>query len=356
MQNLADIIELFDLESYVNQTFPKTMSVGGVSDEIRVNCFSPNGCNGSDTKFHLYINCHKKRWICHRCGYGDSGQQPRTSSLVQFIADAEDLPVPIVIRRLYSITVPTPVADFEDQLLEKFQQVRKEPVPTPEIRLPKEFVKLSTVTPNSISSKAFLSYTNLRGFDAGDIVKFDVRFCPTDFYDSNRINWRGKIIFPIYDQDGVCRSAVGRSLVRKIVTNFPGTFISQFLWPNTRDNMEEIVLAEGVFDAHAVWKLTGLSSFATFGKHISENQQNLLYKMGVKRIILSWDKDARDQIERAVKKLSSSFRVELFPFRSSFWSTHDLGEAYELPRDSLLNEFRETVKPGSIEMAVWRLR
>ena len=87
MRDLDETIRSFDLESYLAVHFEDIRKVTSSSDEQRICCF-----NCTDTKHHMYINTVKKRWICFKCGYGDTRQFPGTGWLPRFMSDIEGHP------------------------------------------------------------------------------------------------------------------------------------------------------------------------------------------------------------------------------------------------------------------------
>lgn len=341
-RDLAKAVEHFNLEEYIEDNFSSARRVNSNQEEIQINCFAPGGCGGSDRHRHLYVNVTKKQWYCHKCGYGDSRQQSGTGSLVRFIADAEKKPYSAVIEMLLGMVVPTPDENLTDYLLRAFNPHLVEPkkITNKYIELPAEVKKL---TPHSKGN--YLGFAIARGVDYLDLTMHDIRYVEHYQFPQEEgekpFAWRWRVIFPVFDLEGKMRTAVGRTISKKekyAWAAWPGSEPAENLWPlgfwspyknewtpcDYRD--EHVVLTEGVFDAHAVNSLTSYYSVCTFGKKISDDQIQLLQKAGVERVILAWDKNAKTQIERAVKKLSGRFKLSVFPFESNLWDDYDFGD------------------------------
>lgn len=368
---LRRAIEHFDLAAYVHQTFdPVTEASSGT--ELRVNCFSPNGCNGSDTGQHLWINIEKKMWICYKCGYGSSHEQPGTGWLPQFIADAEGKPVMEIKRRLAGQVEPTPTEGLGELLEGLFQnqQLQQEVV---EIDLPKGFAPLAGCE-DRIWAKPYFHYLKKRGIPTSVLTAFDVRCC---FSSADR--WKGRLIFPIWDLDGNTRSATGRAISsfrepRWMV--WPKSDIQHTLWPlgiwaedGTWTSLREmglsqsarpLVLVEGIIDAIAVAKVGPYPALATFGHKISEQQLAVLQELAPKEIMLAWDYDARAKMVPMVKRLQGRFDlVSVIPFvGQNWWKEHDLGDLLTVDGGGLIlaNEMDQRVQVDSVEFVSWATR
>jgi hypothetical protein len=342
-EKLRRAIQNFDLESYVRATFDRVVPSG--SSELRVDCFAPKGCAGSDSHAHLWINIHKRAWICYKCGYGDPDVQKGTSFLPRFISDAERIPFPQAVDRIVKSSEVTP--DFEDLELalekmfehEEGTEEEEEIKPLRQIDLPKQFYQLSPATGRA--SQSFKSYAAKRGFPHDQQALYDVRYCISrlpslpERYQNTFVK---RIIFPIYDQQGICRSAVARdagaSWERPKWVNWPDTDLAHFFWPLGRwvggifhpnsMGLGRVVLTEGIIDAHAIREMTSRISFACFGKKLSDSQIDLLHENRVTEIMLAWDRDAKSKMIKMAEKLSGRFIVKVFPYQHEAWDRLDL--------------------------------
>jgi hypothetical protein len=370
--DLRRAIELFDLETYVEETFDYRKVVSN-HEEYQINCFSDE-CGGSDYHRHLYINVDKKRWVCFKCGYGDHREQPGTSSLVRFLADAEGEHKAVIINRLLNIVVPTPSTDLREVLAKAFEDQEEEVQEKRVISFPKQIYKLRDV---GSASTSYRNYILNRGFTLTDLAALDTRYVvkyafPLKEGQKRSFEWKWRVVFPVYDLEGECRSAVGRSITKKqenAWANWPDSDIRDVVWPLGHwdggkwvplQHCRCVVLTEGVMDAHAVNSLTDLRALCTFGKKLSDPQMDLLTDVGAERIILAWDRDAKSQIRRAVKRLSKRFEVFVFPFRAPGWRDFDFGDVlartmddHKQAADIMADELYHPLSVESPEFCSW---
>lgn len=367
-KRLSKIIGSYDLEAYIHANFDKVVPSG--SDELRVNCFSPNGCNGSDTKHHLWINIDKKAWICYKCGYGDNKTQKGTANLIRFMADAENVRYGVVRKRLLAQAITTQDGNLLDIIEEAFERLEEEPpeyVPT-SIKLPRQFYPMHGSKSRVVGK--FRSYATNRWFPEPAQQLYHMHFCVSkvpqleEKYQSTFIN---RIIWPVFDQEGTCRSAVARDILngnRPKYVNWPNTDIAHFFWPLSRwvngvffpnSMAERVVLTEGIPDAHAIRCLTPYLAFACFGKKISDEQIELLLRNRVREVVLAWDYDAKDKMMRAVDRLIPKFdRVFVFPFRHPAWTSSDFSDALGSSLgNQVTDEFRSAVDVQSGGYCSW---
>lgn len=372
-QRLYRAIQRFDLESYIESTFVKVVPSG--SSELRVDCFAPNGCNGEDSKAHLWINFTKRAWICYKCGYGDHSVQKGTGWIPRFIADAENIPIGVAINRILDVVDPTPSEDLADMLERMFEgeDVEAESDP-PSMAMPKQFHRLAGS--KGRSAQKFRAYAHSRGFGDDQIAAHDMRYCvapiPT-LPKKYRNTFVNRIIWPLYDEDEVLRSVVARDMSgspnRPKWVNWPDTEPSWFFWPLGRfvadkgwfpnSFPERVVLTEGIINAYAIECLTPLVARACFGKKISDEQVELLLRGRVREVILAWDYDAKDKMIKAIGKLNPHFSVRLFPYRHPAWrEDQDFGDALDKENplhEQVAPEMMNTVDPHSGEYIRWAI-
>lgn len=320
--SLRKAIARFDLEEYVRDTFDP---VEVVEDEHRIDCFS---CG--ESKQHLYVNTEKKVWICFKCGYGDGKQQPGTNSLIQFIADAEQISKKKVAERLLGQITKSQAEQLGDLLEGVFSKREvKEPEEPKEIVLPKSFRPVVSGGSPVFQAIDGFDYLKGRGLTTADMARHDIRYC-----DIGK-KWRKRVIFPVRNDKAVLCSAVGRSKLETAKSrwyNWPGTDIQSLLWPLTSMSPAmNIILVEGVFDAIAVRRFAPGYWYAnvlcTFGKKLSDKQIDVLHGQKPVSITLAWDFDARKNMIHAVDKLRGRFQnIKVFPHRSRIWSAHDFGD------------------------------
>lgn len=351
----------FDMLSFLETNFSPVVHATG--PEFRVNCFAPQGCGNSDNKQHLYINTETNKWYCFKCGYGSSEEYPKSNWLPTFIGDALNIPLPEVFRLYFQEDLTTtPCQSFKEALLKAFDPE--------EIVFEKKIISIPPYFRSLNSSSrlvpAFKKYANERGIKPYHVLKYDIRFC---FAGDNF--WKNRIIFPIYDREGVCRSIQGRLISE---SNFYSKWaiwkdsdIKYLLWPLGKFTQgqwkkikfhQSVVITEGILDALGLIRV-GYQAVCTFGKKISKEQIELLKELGVEEIVLAWDYDAKVQSKRYLNQLVNFFKVTLFPYRKKYWETHDLGDTLVLPKHEagamIIDELSQKIEISSYEMLTWLL-
>lgn len=335
LSRLQRALDNFDLRAYVEETFDDIIEAAEGS-ELRLNCFSPQGCARGDEKHKLYVNPDKKQWICFKCGYGTQ-DQPGTGSIVRFIADAEGIPPLLVRHRLMKASQPTPQEELEELIQGLFE-------PAPLVKPVARTVDLKAFHPlhgsKSKICSSFLKYLDSRGMTDNDVERYDIR------YTINKdlgFQWVYRVIFPIFDKFGTTRSASGRLIHDKPNRprwwHWPNTDIDQLLWPLTTVwggtkktclvQAIDVILTEGIFDAFAVNKLLPHKhAFCTFGHKLSPGQIRILKDLDVENVTLAWDRDSKKHMITAARNLEAAginARVIRF-LKESYWQHHDLGD------------------------------
>lgn len=326
-------IEDFDLREYVEEVFEDVIPANN-NEELRINCFAPNGCAKGDNKHKLYVNPGKKCWICFKCNYG-TNQQPGTNSLVRFIADAEGISPIMVRHRLARAVHPSPPEELADLLQNLFEPTPDLPRPEQQvITLPHTFYPLTEAV--GASGKAALTYAKSRGLTSGELIWYNTRYRPITSSCGEK-QWDGRIIFPIYDLGGRLRSASGRLFTTNHASkprwwHWPNSDLDQLLWPLRtgyphRNFGSHIVLTEGIFDALAVNQLSDQQALCTFGHKLSQGQIEILQEIGTRSVTLAWDRDSKQAMINAATNLEMhGITTKLIPFiHDSFWTTCDLG-------------------------------
>ena len=172
-------------------------------------------------------------------------------------------------------------------------------------------------------------YLDERGFTYYQYNHFQVGY-------STDISLREYLIFPIY-QDGKLSSWLGRTRYSKEwhkvniqnykegrdrliprYKNSTGTEFSEILGGLDEivvGKTDTVILVEGLFDKSNIDRLANLyeddtqsvKCCFTFGKNLSETQINKLIKRGIKNIILMYDPDAIDEIEKFALQYINKF-------------------------------------------------
>ncbi len=369
MSKLYQAISNFDIETYIRSTFSTVKE--GHGNEIRINCFSPNGCSGSDYKQHLWVDVEERRWHCFKCGYGSHKEQPGTGSLIQFVMDAEGIAKYKAIQFIKNTTKPTP----SDQLMEKLEIAFSKNVKSKEnkeIVFPKSFCSYKDFPSYAVK------YMKRRGFSKEQIIMYGAQYQAHS--DGNNLRqWGRRIIFPIYDLNGRLISATGR-----LVEPIPSTYYGRTRWTNwTNNNMQSlmwplgtyedgiwislqdlkpdhIVLCEGINDAHAIRELTGITAISMFGKKLSDDQILTLTKIGPKHITIAFDYEGIDKIFKLASSLVGRFeRVTVFPFIWEGWEKYDFGNMIEVRNmkipflNKINKEFNNLIDVNSSSYLKW---
>jgi hypothetical protein len=332
---MQERIDNFDLLDFIHGYCEPVLHATG--SEYRINCISRSGCDGTDYKQHLYVNTETKKWYCFKCGYGSSDEQARSNWLPQFLADACRISIPSAIEQFLEISTGVTLADsFKEQLLAKLNETNTKPEIAPRlIPMPSYFYSLNSV---SRAAVPYRDYARKRGLLNSEIRKYDVRFC----FSKNNY-WKNRIIFPLRDREGQIRSFTGRLICSSSFYSkwaiWKDSDIKFLLWPLGIFNQEgewkklkippSIFITEGILDTLCILH-HGQRSLCTFGKKISKEQIELLLSLGVTKINLTWDYDAKSQMQSYLKLLSKYFEVKLFPYQDKFWKNHDLGDVLAL--------------------------
>lgn len=367
-------IDHFNIREYIEELF-EDVQYAANGEELRINCFAPNGCARGDNKHKLYVNPSKKQWLCFKCGYGTS-QQPGTGSIVRFIADAENIPPILVRHRLSKLSYPTPQEELEDLLQNLFDPVVLPSNPTNKtISLDKGFYPLTTKV--GLKGKSALRYAESRGLTEGELIRYDVRYRPVGI--SSTIGdkqWSGRLVFPIYDRQGILRSASGRLVTDNIAQqperprwwHWPNTDIDRLLWPLNPNALfktfdSHIILTEGIFDALAVNQLSDQQALCTFGHKISIGQIQLLQNLEINSVTVAWDYDSKQAMANAVKNLEMyGIEAKVIPFiEKDYWINWDLGAmistgmnwSIDQMQEILLNELKCPISVHEPEFVRW---
>jgi DNA primase len=341
MNDLDEIIRAFDLATYLDVHFKNIRKVTSSSEEHRVCCF-----NCTDTKHHMYVNVVKKRWICFKCGYGDARQFPGTSWLPRFMSDVEGISIQEAINRLREHVV-VHEQDLAEYLEAAFDDVPEKKKELRTISLPEDTFK--PIRSDSRWGSKYKAYLTKRGMPSEMWEPYDLRYCVDHEFQINSVgknpSWRRRIVVPVRDLQGNYRTAVARSIGTKGTpwSNWPDSDIADVLWPLGRVELgewapyefgEKVVLVEGIFDAITVnHYVPGMRALCTFGKKIGRAQTSLLYDLGIDKITIAWDRDAKEQIRRAAIRLNKFGSVSVFPFLSKVWDSCDFGDVARVQGD-----------------------
>lgn len=252
------------------------------SSELRLQCPSCKEQGLSFTDFKLYFNLSYKVGHCKRCDW--RGGLSRLLSLLKFKE--------VVVTTAPSLRRLTELCSFEGVSSNGFMASNWPVGCTP-------------VGKNRVA----LSYLRSRGLNKERSLLFGLYYCPSGFYGK-------RIIIPVFDSSGNYETFVARSIKGVSASSgskskylYPkGCKVSQCLYPlHLVGKRRSLWLVEGVFDAMHVFPY----GVATFGKHLSQAQIELLRDSACEEIVLLWDWDAWHVTptlwRQALEKLSKYF-------------------------------------------------
>ena len=232
---------------------------------VRMGC--PQCCGG-EGDITLWFNIIKHNGGCFRCG-------------TEYKTEKEFL-------KLFSIKSINEKIQFEETI------IKKKPLMTP---LPEEAMV-------AYKNEEATKYLQSRGLYISDIKKFAILYCPTGYYEK-------RVIIPIFNRMGEYRTFIARSIDPNVEKRylFPkGGAVSSLLYNlHFVKNVSEVWLVEGPFDAIYCFP----NGVATFGKHVSYRQIQLLQRHGIKSCYVCFDWDSwavtPKLLDRTVQQLKKYF-------------------------------------------------
>jgi len=247
------VIESDKLQYILREKFP-SLELTGNEDEVKIVCpFCGN------PKKKCYVNLRKGYFNCFHC-------HAKGKSLYS------------LLHQQYSIIM----------------QKRKER----EIKI--------ELPPGIISPKdswMAMLYLKSRGFEKGDIEKWQVKYCVKGYFTK-------RVIFPTY-MNGVLKGFVARTIDKRIKPKYRyprGMRTGDILynWDNVSEG-KDLVLVEGVFDTISVSR-AGFNVVGLLGSNLTKAQFSLLSRKRFPSFIIMLDDDAilkADKIARRLLVLAS---------------------------------------------------
>lgn len=264
MSKLAQAIEQFDLEAYVEDHCGPIVGRVDFGTELRAYCpFCPS--SDPDTKGKFYINVEKRTVFCQRCKYGHG------VSMIQFIADLEGVTRTDVIRRLIDSMTHGygSLQQAIDRLYSDEVSADDGAIIVRSVQLPRGSRRLFQGSQAVLMERAE-TYLRNRGVTDAQIQKHK-------FYLGCKGKFRNRVIIPAYDH-GELVHWVARSIDGREPKYLTPANSNQSLWFFNWDNIKDkrsVVVVEGVFDALAVER-AGFEVVASFGKELSKIQASRL--------------------------------------------------------------------------------
>lgn len=151
------------------------------------------------------------------------------------------------------------------------------------VKLPEEFVPLSTASKTSYLANRYRNYLYSRGLDDIDFVRYNIGYCVKGKY-------ADRVIIPSYSAEGSLNYFVARSLDPEAFQKYsnPDSSRDIIFFENLINWNEAIILCEGVFDAFSIRRNT----IPLLGKQISNALLKKILENKVPEIYICLDKDA----------------------------------------------------------------
>lgn len=354
---LRHIRKTFDWQEYVETHY--SVKYANSDRELRICCPS---CN--ENKYKLYVNPEKKVFHCFKCDFSCKNQK----DVFDFVSITENINRNAAILKLLHEYTPVTPEDMEAALSGELDAV---PENIPRFRhdyiesLPKEAIALSSSSPDN----PFWKYLKNRGLTDYEIERL-LNAHAVFSENCNILNSKGKIcgnigrrvLWPIYGGTHKLVSWQSRCIEDYVKTNkylnAPETDLSKTLWPYVPPfKNSTVILTEGVLDAIALRRLPReYSGYATFSKHISKHQVELLQTWGVTKIILFWDPDAKKDIKNTTNLLKLYFNVKV-PSFTGWEKERDCGSCLASPNgiDYIVQAVKNSIEVDSLDFIRWEI-
>jgi hypothetical protein len=284
MSRLFDAIALFDVGAFIEQYED---CVSGGPDELRVHecpkCLNQN--------HKLYVNTSKHVWICYVCEWGRNQHD-----IVVLLAAISGRTLNDIRKEILQDVPPAVSGDLEDLLRRPGPQLEL-PLEEPEkIELP------GSLSFTSYTGASVLAYAQQRGLTQSDVTQCRLRVAGR--LKSHRGPW---LVFPVF-HEGRAVAYQGRNIHNRPPKYASAGSISQYLWPedNLCNQSSQLILVEGPFDALGLRRL-GYTAVCSFGKKLSERQEQQLREWSPKELVFMWDADARSEVQNAVSRIAYAF-------------------------------------------------
>ena len=164
-------------------------------------------------------------------------------------------------------------------------QVKDVEVVKSNLKLPEEFIPITTNDKNIIGRQAW-SYLKNRGITIEDIEKYNIGYCEYGRYAK-------MIIIPSYDKNGQLNYYTGRSFEKDPYIKYKNPEASRNIIPNEHliNWNLPLVICEGMFDAIAIKR----NAIPLLGKNIQSELMKKIVTSTIEKIYIALDKDAMKQ-------------------------------------------------------------
>ena len=164
-------------------------------------------------------------------------------------------------------------------------QVKDVEVVKSNLKLPEEFISITTNDKNIIGRQAW-SYLKNRGITIEDIEKYNIGYCEYGKYTK-------MIIIPSYDKNGQLNYYTGRSFEKDPYIKYKNPEASRNIIPNEHliNWNLPLVICEGMFDAIAIKR----NAIPLLGKNIQSELMKKIVTSTIEKIYIALDTDAMKQ-------------------------------------------------------------
>ena len=164
-------------------------------------------------------------------------------------------------------------------------QVKDVEVVKSNLKLPEEFIPITTNDKNIIGRQAW-SYLKNRGITIEDIEKYNIGYCEYGRYAK-------MIIIPSYDKNGQLNYYTGRSFEKDPYIKYKNPEASRNIIPNEHliNWNLPLVICEGMFDAIAIKR----NAIPLLGKNIQSELMKKIVTSTIEKIYIALDIDAMKQ-------------------------------------------------------------
>ena len=164
-------------------------------------------------------------------------------------------------------------------------QVKDVEVVKSNLKLPEEFIPITTNDKNIIGRQAW-SYLKNRGITIEDIEKYNIGYCEYGRYAK-------MIIIPSYDKNGQLNYYTGRSFEKDPYIKYKNPEASRNIIPNEHliNWNLPLVICEGMFDAIAIKR----NAIPLLGKNIQSELMKKIVTSTIEKIYIALDTDAMKQ-------------------------------------------------------------
>jgi DNA primase len=243
-------------------------------------------CGEDRADIRLYVNPETGLGDCKHCGKGFNGPQ--------FVAAHEGCSIAKAIKIL--LGEEDGFVASEDEKIEK----------APELIFPPMV--------RAVESGKAMGYLEGRGIDKALVCHFGLGFAVGNVEIDGRLFYaKNRVIIPVRDMGGKPVSWQGRDITGKSKMKYlfpPGFKGGEYLYNayTVKPGQSYLILSEGVMDVFGWWRSGLKNVVATFGKHLSEAQLDIVRYLNPEVLFVAWDSDAHWNKYELIEKVGHYFK------------------------------------------------